>query len=254
MEAKESGYTYSRWSCGKSTNMMPGDRAFLMKLGKDGTTLNPKGIIGAGEVISEFFVDKHWSGEEHKHTHYVNIKFDVLLNPVQEVILSLDALELIKPELQQQWAPQQSGISIKSAVAEELEELWFNFLKDEHPKLLGDTEEVKRGEHLWEGSALTNTTIRYERNPYARKLCIKNLGAVCTVCDLDFEQMYGDIGKGFIHVHHINPISTQKGKYKINPLKDLVPVCPNCHAMLHRKQPPYKVEDLKERIKALAVG
>jgi 5-methylcytosine-specific restriction protein A len=51
---------------------------------------------------------------------------------------------------------------------------------------------------------------------------------------MDFEKMYGEIGHGFIHVHHIIPISTIGEEYKIDPIKDLVPVCPNCHAMLHK--------------------
>lgn len=64
---------------------------------------------------------------------------------------------------------------------------------------------------------------------------------------MDFEKQYGELGKGFIHVHHIVPISTIGGNYRIDYEKDLVPVCPNCHAMLHRngQDEILTVEELK---------
>ena len=67
---------------------------------------------------------------------------------------------------------------------------------------------------------------------------------------MDFENMYGELGKGFIHVHHIVPISMIGKEYKIDPIKDLVPVCPNCHAMLHRCKDGnvYTIDGLKEMI------
>jgi 5-methylcytosine-specific restriction protein A len=60
--------------------------------------------------------------------------------------------------------------------------------------------------------------------------------------------MYGDLGKGFIHVHHIVPISEIGTSYKVDPIKDLVPVCPNCHSMMHRLNPVITIADLKSII------
>ena len=62
----------------------------------------------------------------------------------------------------------------------------------------------------------------------------------------DFEATYGEIGKGFIRVHHLVPISSIGKEYELNVERDLAPVCPNCHYMLHRKNPPYTIEELKE--------
>lgn len=101
-----------------------------------------------------------------------------------------------------------------------------------------------------EGASVVVKINRYERDPKARAECIKHHKAVCQVCDLDFSMRYGEIGKGFIHVHHITPISEVGFSYKINPVKDLVPVCPNCHAMLHTRKPPYTVEELKKMFRA----
>jgi len=89
---------------------------------------------------------------------------------------------------------------------------------------------------------------RYERNREARDKCIEAKGCKCAVCGMDFEEWYGEIGRGFIHVHHLIPISSIGENYVIDPIKDLVPVCPNCHNMLHRKDPPFSPEELKAKM------
>lgn len=96
-----------------------------------------------------------------------------------------------------------------------------------------DEPEIKTFTLYEEGKSEQVSTNRYERNKEAREKCIAYHGCKCKVCDIDFETVYGDVGRGFIHVHHIVPISTI-GISKVNPIKDLIPVCPNCHAMLHR--------------------
>lgn len=63
---------------------------------------------------------------------------------------------------------------------------------------------------------------------------------------MNFEERYGEIGKGFIHVHHEVEISTIGEDYEIDPIDDLKPVCPNCHAMLHKRKPAYSIDELKE--------
>jgi 5-methylcytosine-specific restriction protein A len=65
------------------------------------------------------------------------------------------------------------------------------------------------------------------------------------VCDFNFEAKYGEIGSGFIHVHHLTPLANIGKEYEVDSIRDLRPVCPNCHAMLHKKYPPYSIEELK---------
>ncbi|MCD8236663.1 MAG: HNH endonuclease [Prevotellaceae bacterium] len=90
-------------------------------------------------------------------------------------------------------------------------------------------------EEYYEGSLQQALVNRYERNPIARKKCIEKYGCICQVCEMDFGKVYGELGNGFIHVHHIVPISARKGEqHRIDPENNLVPVCPNCHAMLHK--------------------
>jgi len=88
----------------------------------------------------------------------------------------------------------------------------------------------------------------YERNAKARAACLKHHGYRCKVCDLLFVEVYGELGINFIHVHHLNPISSKKKSYKVDPKRDLVPVCPNCHAMLHRSKPLLTIPKLRKLI------
>lgn len=88
----------------------------------------------------------------------------------------------------------------------------------------------------------------HERNPAARAACIAHWGARCAVCSVSFLERYGDIGRDFIHVHHAVAMASTLGPYKIDPVHDLVPVCPNCHAMLHTTSPPLTVDDLRARL------
>ena len=103
--------------------------------------------------------------------------------------------------------------------------------------------------NLSEGGKKQITVNAYERNIKARQQCLDEYGYQCRVCRMSFEDMYGDIGKEFIHVHHLVPVSKISRKYKIDPLQHLCPVCPNCHAMLHREEPPLTPEELANRMK-----
>jgi len=109
-------------------------------------------------------------------------------------------------------------------------------------------EELSEQEVLAEGVATRITVNRYERNLRARKLCIEHYGVICCVCNFEFSTIYGIIGGDYMHVHHIIPLSNIKDKYVVDPIKYLRPVCPNCHSMIHRNDPPLSVEELKRLI------
>lgn len=101
---------------------------------------------------------------------------------------------------------------------------------------------------LFEGAKKQVIVNKYERNSQAREECINTYGYKCIICKFDFEKIYGEIGKNFIHVHHIKPLSEINKQYKINPIEDLRPVCPNCHAMLHKRKSAYSIEEIKDLI------
>jgi 5-methylcytosine-specific restriction enzyme A len=103
---------------------------------------------------------------------------------------------------------------------------------------------LENGVPLTEGAKRTVIVNAYERNPKARSICIAHWGCRCVICSFDFNKIYGQMGSGFIHVHHLIPVAEIGMSYQIDPIKDLRPVCPNCHAMLHSSTPPLGIEDL----------
>lgn len=107
-------------------------------------------------------------------------------------------------------------------------------------------EELDNTEQYIEGASTQILVNAYERNPEARKKCLQHHGYQCAVCLFDFEKSYGSLGKNFIHIHHLIPLSEIKQAYIVDPVKDLRPVCPNCHAMIHMKKPPLSIDDLKQ--------
>lgn len=102
-------------------------------------------------------------------------------------------------------------------------------------------------DEYWEGELGQVTIKTHERNVEARNKCVQIKGVKCSVCGFDFETTYGELGRGFIHIHHVTPISDKDGIYEVNIEKDLFPVCPNCHAMLHRvKNRTLSIEELRQ--------
>lgn len=129
-----------------------------------------------------------------------------------------------------------------------LEEISFDNEWSEFPLLDEGTlpEEVVDAQTYYEGATKHITVNVYERSVKARRACITRYGVDCFVCGFNFKTVYGAAGDGFIHVHHLKPLSEVGEEYELDPVKDLRPVCPNCHAMIHRKTPAYTIEEMKE--------
>lgn len=110
-------------------------------------------------------------------------------------------------------------------------------------------EELSAESDFTEGDIIEVKVNRYERNRGARTTCISYYGAVCQGCGMDFGSRYGERGRDFIHVHHLVPLKQIREAYKVDPIADLRPVCPNCHAMIHRREPMLSLEELRALIK-----
>jgi 5-methylcytosine-specific restriction protein A len=242
------GYLDDRWSCGRNKQLQPGDRIFLLRQGQE-----PRGLIASGIATSSVFVDQHWGGDDTTRSpiaRYVNIRFDVLLDADQEPIFRrewLDAKSLVGVH----WNTQVSGIRIPEPIAQALEREWARFLASRnivqyeivaHHSTIA---EENYSDRYLEGSTQTVLVNRYERNIVARRACIRHFGLNCEVCDFNFEQTYGDIGIGFIHIHHLTPLADIGEQYSLDPIQDLRPVCANCHAMLHQRTPPFTIDELR---------
>jgi len=99
---------------------------------------------------------------------------------------------------------------------------------------------------LLEGGIQQRLSTAYVRDADARRRCIEKYGTKCFVCEFSFGAKYGQVADGFIHVHHVRPLSEIGQEHIVDPEKDLRPVCPNCHAVLHMRNPAYSIEDVKD--------
>lgn len=96
-----------------------------------------------------------------------------------------------------------------------------------------------------EGTVIEVKVNRYERSRNARAACINYYGPICQGCGMDFVARYGERGRDFMHVHHLLPLKQIKKAYKVDPIAHLRPICPNCHAMIHRREPMLSIDGLR---------
>ena len=101
-----------------------------------------------------------------------------------------------------------------------------------------------------EGGGHQVLITRYERSQINRAACLEFHGYKCKICGFDFEGFYGPLGHGFIEVHHIEMVSALEPDTVVNPVTDLIPVCSNCHSMLHKRTPPYLPGELHKIVEA----
>ncbi len=222
------------WSCASTRAAKLHDRAFLIKLGRE-----PRGIFGSGEIVSTPYT-KRVRNRGGRLVHFVDIRLDTLLDPATEPVLGLDQLLELRPK---GWSIQSSGTMVKEPVASALNEAWKPFSSPHRP--VRSPDEVVALDEVFEGARRTITVNAYERNAQARKQCLTHYGAVCSVCGVNLNQLYGIEHKSLIHVHHLHPLSEIGRTYRVNPIRDLRPVCPNCHAVIHSHEPPYTVRQVR---------
>ena len=101
-----------------------------------------------------------------------------------------------------------------------------------------------------EGSVRQILVNAYERSPELRRACIEHWGMKCVACGFSFDAAYGALGSGFIHVHHLTPLAEVGGEHEVDPIRDLQPVCANCHAVIHRRRPAVALADVIAAVQA----
>ena len=139
----------------------------------------------------------------------------------------------------------------KNQVCQELN-VYEVFEKEFKDALLRYDEDDDTTQKLTEGTLINVHYGKYERSQKARKRCLQHYGYKCQLCGVNYVEKYGEeIGKCLIEVHHLDPIHGFQGKkHTIDPIKDLVPVCSNCHSILHSKSAdtPYTLEEARALI------
>ncbi|MBC8183071.1 HNH endonuclease [candidate division KSB1 bacterium] len=125
----------------------------------------------------------------------------------------------------------------------------INFESFQNENIQHIAEEIEEPEKYFEGSTIKVSINRYERNSNARTKCINHFGAVCFVCGFNFTEHYKNVKKEYIQVHHIKPFSKISEAYQVDPIKDLRPACPNCHAVIHMVDPAYTIDEVIKMLK-----
>ena len=234
-KVKRDGRTTDRWSVGNRRYLDSGTRFFLIRLGSE-----PRGLVGSGWTTSQPFEAPHWDIERANHgdkAQYVDIYFDTLTESPRITMRELD----VPPFSDMHWSTQMSGIEIPAHIAEPLENLWS---KKNGADISSGIEELKVVSPITEGHADRVYVNRYERNPKARALCLARYGLRCAACNCLMQDVYGQSALGLIHVHHLCRLADVTREYIVNPERDLRPVCPNCHAVIHSHDPPYSIEEV----------
>lgn len=224
-EVAETGRFLASWEVGTTDFATSGADAWLVLQGRRG-----RGLIGHGVIVSERPAPRPQAPDaagaaEDWSPLYVRVAFDALLPAgdqippavLQETVPGLDWEALPGPAL-----------AVEPPVAPLIRGLWREF----GPPPGADPTQPVPGTVT--SAAVSRVEVnRYEHNPDARRACIAHHGTSCAVCGFSFEIAYGDIGKDFIPVHHLVPVSQLGGTYELDPVTDLVPLCANCHAMAH---------------------
>lgn len=192
-------------------------------------------VVGIGVITSEYLTPTSKQNpirnDATTHRHHVRLVNWLITKPVdlpgshffvQSTLWPLENEQL--QQISQAYAAQYPDL--KTALSQLLE-LYRTGISGWLP------EEVSESATLFEGAVRQVTVNAYERNPVARQQCIEAHGTTCCVCGFDFGAVYGPEAEGYIHVHHIRPLSEVGREYVVNPVEDLRPVCPNCHAVLH---------------------
>ncbi|MGY0701802.1 HNH endonuclease [Bacillus subtilis] len=208
----------------------PGDRAIIYSGGY---------FYGSATVIDE---PKHDNGEDSRHNIFVPILINTFTNPIE-----YDENLKNEVKLNVRWAGKLQNSTYEVIIAKYLKkESLLESIKLDVESELAQSDEI----YFKEGSPKDFYGKRYERNPENRLLAIQKHGLNCFVCGFNFEDVYGEHGKDFIEIHHIKPLSSFKKETLINPEKDMIPLCANCHRMIHRKRDKVlQVEELKKMIK-----
>lgn len=219
----------SSWSCGRRKDIGPDDRVFLLRQGKE-----PRGIVGSGWVTSEPFLDEHWEPGHGGSAIYVRLSFDTLLDSDSDphtVMRIADLPTSLRRGIH--WNTQSSGIVVSPPFDEEIEAAWARHLTK---FFAGDGEiDALEGElrSLHVVHRRRERRLREEKIAATLRLSQGRLRCEVPGCGFDFLDVYGETGRGYAQVHHLDPLGARDTPQSTS-LASLVVVCANCHAMIHR--------------------
>jgi 5-methylcytosine-specific restriction protein A len=252
-EVAETGRYLASWKVGtdlhggSGSSAAAGADAWLVLQGRHG-----RGLIGHGVIVSEqpgprFQAPDSASAAQANAQDwsalYIRVVFDALLPAGDQIPPGVLAEAVPGIDWEMLHGP---ALAVDPAVEPLVRGVWGEF-----GPLPADPTQPVPG--TVPEAAVTRVEVnRYEHSPDARRVCVAHHGTSCAACGFSFEIAYGEIGKDFIPVHHLVPVSQLGSGYELDPITDLVPLCANCHAMAHHGvRTPRSVAELR-RIMAAA--
>ena len=216
-------FSTGNWSTGsRHTGIDVGDGLIFLRQGRD------RGVMAFGEATSEVYEGPHYNDPE-RTAWYVDYEWTTAATIDGRIPTEL----LLEAVPNVPWnSLYGSGVHISDEDAELVLNLWNDELPEWAEGVSLPTEEDSA--MFLEGNRTTVSTNRYERDPAARAAAIAAHGATCQVCGFDFQARYGERGAGYIEVHHLVPLAELDGVTSVDPAKDMLPLCSNCHSIIHR--------------------
>lgn len=174
---------------------------------------------------------------------------------IQNIVAMCDEEQIPRSPTQHALTGLPAGESGRRTNWEELSQ-YINVSQSDH---LAECRRIISNARLWPGELSENNTYRegskrqiivnaYERDPKARKKCIEHHGTSCVICGFSFLAVFGHEAEDFIHVHHLKPLAEIGIEYEVDPVNDLRPVCPNCHAVIHLGGRTRSLEEVKSML------
>lgn len=229
--------------------MPPGEPSFSIALVQDPLTVSAQFVADeyGGAILRKIGDRVHdkpplWR-EQLIHAKEVGISLGVLVNGVSFDALTDESLPWRSLEIEarirtRRWRSPENLTDLWGSVAGSCLSLILSGLA------LEAIEKFPFG--LPEGASSNSSLTRYERNPVNRLRSIQFHGYACWACEANLANRYPGLGERFIEVHHILPVSAMPEHYLVNPVTEMVPLCPNCHRMVHQENPPVHPAKLRE--------
>lgn len=230
---EQAGLFRQAWTVGARRSLPPGTEVWLVVEDR-----RRRGIAGHGVTVAD--PESGGSPDAAPGRLQVLVDFDALLPEGEQIPLA--ELEERVPGVR--WTTVRSGATVPAEAVPQLRALWAGTV----PPAADPTAPVPG---TLPAGALGSTRVnRYEHDPDARRLCLAFHGTACAACGFSFEAVFGRSGDDLVQVHHLMPGIDLEPGYQLDPIADLVPLCPNCHALSHRGVPvPYTTAELRRMIR-----
>lgn len=239
-----------KWATGSTKSMRLGAPFFFLRQGSD-----RPGIIGCGRIGGPVRQARHWDPTKARvgaQSNQVVVEFDFITMQDDLRAIPRSVLQSDRRTRGAKWDIQGSGTRLTADITEGVRAL----LQAGGVKMpvINTAAGVPwiRVAAMSEGAVQQVLTTRQERNRKARLACLEHHGCSCRGCGFDFGRFYGPDAEGMIEVHHLHPLSRTKKSRKVDPVKDLIPLCSNCHRVVHMpgaKEEPLSVPALRAMVR-----